>query len=381
MPEEIPREDYPMRFYLTDGAYGYDGRGYWWHRHILAFFDLFDTAPFMTITKTITFFPKKGNERWYNPFRCHRLIRTWPWGEDAFQSPKVVGIVSADGLANCGFEAFVRRYGLRINEGSRDTPLVGRYRQLQPGKRRRVIVSIHARRLEFIGLMARELAKLDIAGIELNIAQNETGYRLSKVKSKHKFKLFEKNIDFAVAACEMLKSVTQLPIYLKVSIEQFQAMPTLLERLEQCEYGVRIRHADFIRISPMAWGTVYRGVTDRSPLEHLGDGSLAGIPAQELSWKYAQYLQRHTDIPIIAGSIWSAADVDQMHERCGITAFALDGLHRVTPWRPLQLIAEHQEKWFEARLPAPNPNLLYALALAPTRTQTPYREPRKKIAR
>lgn len=79
---------YKFDFVVSSGALGYDGKGYLWEWP-LRWMGLIDPTRFLVITKTLTFKPRKGNLRWWAPWRCVRLIP----GD---------GAVNAVGLTNIG---------------------------------------------------------------------------------------------------------------------------------------------------------------------------------------------------------------------------------------------------------------------------------------
>ena len=59
---------YELEFLAASGSLGFDGKGYWWGKP-LKLFGLFNTSLFTPITKTLTYYPEKGNCK-YSQRKC-----------------------------------------------------------------------------------------------------------------------------------------------------------------------------------------------------------------------------------------------------------------------------------------------------------------------
>ena len=60
-------------FMAASGALAFDGEGWPWEQPLRCL-GLLDPSLFTIVTKTLTRHPRKGNLRWYNPFRVVRPL-------------------------------------------------------------------------------------------------------------------------------------------------------------------------------------------------------------------------------------------------------------------------------------------------------------------
>src|SRR3990167_3064599 len=82
-----------FEYIVASGALSFDGKGWSWEQP-WRWIGLLDPTLFTSVTKTLTLQSTKGNLRWYNPFRCLRLVRG--------------GVVNAVGLSNPGIDLLRR---------------------------------------------------------------------------------------------------------------------------------------------------------------------------------------------------------------------------------------------------------------------------------
>jgi len=132
-----------FEYMAASGALAFDGKGWPWEWP-LRWLRILDPALFTVVIKTLTFKPRKGNLRWYNPFGCIRLIKG--------------GTLNAVGLTNPGIESWCRKIGPQIN--SRKIPLVG---------------SILSDVPEELAKMAIMLNDFDLVALEINASCPNTG--------------------------------------------------------------------------------------------------------------------------------------------------------------------------------------------------------------
>lgn len=79
---------------VSSGALGFDGKGYWWEQPF-RWFGLLRPQEFTIVTKTLTLHPRKGNLKWYAPWKAVRLIKG--------------GVVNSVGLSNPGLPYWIKK--------------------------------------------------------------------------------------------------------------------------------------------------------------------------------------------------------------------------------------------------------------------------------
>ncbi len=260
--------------YMTaSGALGYDGKGWFWEKP-LRWVGLFDPKLFTSVTKTLTFYPKKGNLLWYNPSRCIKLLPN--------------GIVNAVGLSNPGIVWWCKHIGPFVE--TRKIPLV---------------VSIFGEPEE-LGIMAKMLEKFDIVGLEINVS-------CPNIKTDH-------NIAKILACCEKVRQSSNLPIILKLSPNH---------DIEQIVRGIE-NIVEAFSINSVPWNTVFPN--SPSPLKHLG-GGVSGKIAQPFTWELITKITQLSSIPVIAPSIWEFKDIEKARV-LGAKAISFGSIFLRYPWRP-----------------------------------------------
>ena len=127
-------------FGCASGALGFYGNG-WWFEQPWRWIGLLRPEEFTIITKTLTYYPRKGNLRWYAPWRAVRFIEN--------------GVVNCVGLTNPGFRWWLSKP----------------YQYTQK-KGYKVIPSLAPDTLAEAKEMALAFNGLKIVGIQLNVCPN-----------------------------------------------------------------------------------------------------------------------------------------------------------------------------------------------------------------
>ena len=241
-----------FEYMAASGALAYDGFGWPWEKP-LRWSGLLDPAMFTVVTKTLTFAPRQGNLRWWNPLRCIRFLNG--------------GVVNAVGLTNPGIEWWCREVGPRASR--RKVPLV---------------VSILSDDDQELSEMARMLKGFDVVGIELNASCPNTGGDMA-------------NAWKVIGAVQAVKASTGLPLILKLSV--LHDYRTILRETEGAVEAVSINSVPWSRMFP----------DRKSPLSHFGGGGVSGKQAQRCTWAMLQRMARVRDVPVIGPSIWDYDDI------------------------------------------------------------------------
>ncbi len=271
-----------IEFLTGSGALGFDGRGWWWE-YPLRWLGLLNPHDFAVVVKTLTLHPRKGNLRWYAPWRCVRLIPG--------------GTVNAVGLTNPGVEWWLRTCYPRMQRMGLQT-----------------IVSVYVESVDEACQFARLLAPLRIAAIELNASCPNVPH------------------DAAIAHVVQIAQALQAaghPLIVKVGYDQ----PYV--ELAQALEGI----ADAIHaINAVPWHLVFP--ERASPLAHLGGGAVSGMPIRPFVREAVGRLRRATRLPIIAGGgIYTLRDLEELWT-LGARAFSIGTLFLRAPWRPNQLVRQ-----------------------------------------
>ena len=269
-------------FMAASGALAYDGRGWPWEWP-LRWVGLLDPSLFTVVTKTLTRHPRKGNLRWYNPFRVVR--------------PLPQGAVNAVGLTNPGIEWWINRVA----------PRLGRYRH-------KVIVSLEAEDetglLEMIR-MVRKCGAGNLVGIELNASCPNTFQEGASTG---------KTVRIVRAA----KQESGLPLLLKLGVTHDYL--TIARELK----GV----AEAVAVNSVPWSVAFPG--RKSPLGRFGGGGVSGKIAQPWTWKMAGELVS-TGLPVIGPSAWEYGDIRRLFD-LGARAVSFGSVFLRHPWRPSRLV-------------------------------------------
>jgi len=97
-----------FEYMVASGALGFDGKGYP-HEWPLRWMGLINPSLFTVVAKTVTYKPRKGNLRWYCPWKCIRLMPG--------------GVVNAVGLTNKGIGWWCEEKGILADR--KKIPLFG----------------------------------------------------------------------------------------------------------------------------------------------------------------------------------------------------------------------------------------------------------------
>ena len=263
--------------YMTaSGALGFDGKGWLWEQP-WRWIGLLDPTLFTSITKTLTLQPKKGNLRWYNPFRCVRLISG--------------GVINAVGLSNPGVDYWCKKIGPSVN--STKIPLVA---------------SIFGEPEE-LAEMARILNGFNLVGLEINTSCPNTETCVLQDTAR------------VIASCEAVKTNSRLPLILKVSVTH--DVSQIVKEVKNL--------VEAISINSVPWTIVFPN--RRSPLEIFGGGGVSGKTAQPFTWGLAQKLTQLTTIPIIWPSVWDFNDLEKVRI-LGAKAISFGSIHLHLPFGP-----------------------------------------------
>jgi len=272
--------------YMTaSGALSFDGKGWPWEQP-WRWLGLLDPALFTSVIKTLTLRPMEGNLRWYNPFRCVRLINN--------------GVVNAVGLSNPGVNWWCKKIGPSVN--SAKIPL---------------IASIFGEPDE-LAEMAKLLNNFDLVGIEINASCPNAEICVLRDTAK------------VIASCEAAKANSRLPLILKVSVtHDIQQIVKAVENVVEA-----------ISINSIPWTIVFPN--RRSPLETFGGGGVSGKAVQPFTWSLAQKLTELTIIPIIWPSMWDFDDIEKVRS-LGAKAVSFGSVFMCHPWRPTLYIRKERK--------------------------------------
>jgi len=263
--------------YMTaSGALGFDGKGWPWEQP-WRWLGLLDPALFTSVIKTLTLRPMEGNLRWYNPFRCVRLINN--------------GVVNAVGLSNPGVNWWCKKIGPSVN--SAKIPL---------------IASIFGEPDE-LAEMAKLLNNFDLVGIEINASCPNAEICVLQDTTR------------VIASCKAVKLNSSLPIILKVSVTHDVSQIVK-------EAG---NFVEAFSINSVPWAIAFPN--RQSPLENLGGGGLSGKAAQQFTWGLVKQLAELTVIPVIGPSVWDFDDLRKVRSFGG-RAISFGSVFLTHPWRP-----------------------------------------------
>jgi len=263
--------------YMTaSGALGFDGKGWPWEQP-WRWIGLLDPTLFTSVTKTLTLRPTEGNLRWYNPFRCLRLVRG--------------GVVNAVGLSNPGIDWWCRKIGPSVN--STKIPLVA---------------SIFGEPEE-LAEMVRILNGFDLVGLEINASCPNTETCILQDTAR------------VIASCEAVKTNSRLPLILKVSVTH--DISQIVKEVENL--------VEAISINSVPWAVAF--LKCRSPLEILGGGGVSGKVAQPFTWSLVKKLAELTTIPVIGPGVWDFDDLTKVRS-LDAKAVSFGSVFMCYPWRP-----------------------------------------------
>jgi len=279
--------NYVFDFAVASGALGFDGRGYWWEQPFRWLGQL-DPHQFLVITKTLTRHPRKGNLRWWCPWRCVR--------------PVPGGFVNAVGLTNPGLDAWFKRYYHHV-----------------VADELAIAVSIAPETPDDANWMAWRIMSSDgwqcIKAIELNVSCPNTANAYETCK----------------AAELMVKAMhpAGLPIILKLGYQQpFFKICMDLDGM--------VSAYDLINTVP--WRDVYP--CRPSPLAHLGGGGVSGEPIIYQAIRALRLVKESglVKTPIISGGAITDFEQVKLRFKLGADAVAFGSIFLRHPTRPNTIV-------------------------------------------
>ncbi|MCS7272643.1 MAG: HisA/HisF-related TIM barrel protein [Fimbriimonadales bacterium] len=284
-----------VEFLTGSGALAFDGRGWIWE-YPLRWVGLLNPKEFTIVVKTLTLRPRKGNLRWYAPWRAVRLIPG--------------GAVNAVGLTNPGIDWWIRTCYPRVQR-----------------MRLQTVVSVYPESIEEAKVFAEKLHSLSIAAVELNASCPNVPHR-------------ETDLVEHVRALALALRESGHPLIVKVGYDQ-----PYVEIAQAVEGVAEAIHA----INTVPWRLVY---PDRpSPLARLGGGGVSGVPIRPFVREAVQRLHAHARLPIIAGGgITTLQDLEELWE-LGARAFSIGTLFLRAPWMPNRLVRAWRARYPERSCP------------------------------
>ncbi len=281
-----------VEFLTGSGALGFDGRGWWWE-YPLRWLGVLNPHDFAIVVKTLTLRPRKGNLRWYAPWRCVRLIRG--------------GAVNAVGLTNPGVDWWLRTCYPRM-----------RRMNLQ------IVVSVYPESVEEARAFAQKLRPLPMTALELNASCPNVAHCEADAVSH-------------VRAVAQALAETGHPLIVKVGYDQpYVAIAQALEGVAEAIHA----------INAVPWRIVYP--ERRSPLAQLGGGGVSGEPIRPFVREAIRRLTQATTLPIIAGGgVYTLHDLQELWA-LGARAFSIGTLFLRAPWLPNRLVRMWRESQADA---------------------------------
>ena len=274
-------------YIAASGALAYDGSGWPWE-YPLRWMGLMDPRLFTVVTKTLTYLPRKGNLRWYAPWRVVRLLNG--------------GAVNAIGLTNPGFRWWCGRIG----------PSVDRVKIP-------IIVSIGSENCEELAEMARMVSMYDIVGVEFN----------ASCPNSEKVKMADP--EFIRKACVKIKEAApQVPLGIKFG--PISGLPALVKAAEP--------FVEFVQINSVPWANIFPGRP--SPLKRYGGGGVSGKIAQRVTWQLYDTLSALTTRLVVAPSVWTYDDLSALDTK-GAQAVSFGSVFLRHPTRPTSIVRLRQQ--------------------------------------
>lgn len=226
-------------FGCAAGALGFYGNG-WWFEQPWRWLNLLRPEEITIITKTLTYYPRKGNLKWYAPWQAVRLIEN--------------GVVNCVGLTNPGFKWWCSKPYQYIHK-----------------RNYKVIVSLAPDTVDEAKEMACVFNDLEIVGIQLNICPNV------------------EHIGSIYDIVDVFLKYTKYPATLKAGLQDLEVCRQLDGRLTAYEL-----------INSVPYELIYPDRT--SPLEKYGyKGSLSGGIIRNYARMALLYGKYKLKTPIISG--------------------------------------------------------------------------------
>lgn len=296
---------YELKYVAASGALGNDGRG-WWHERLIAFLlwmfflflpkRLFEPALFVAFTKTVTYFPRAGNYRWWKPWDTLRFL------------PGFLvcgGGVNAYGLRNKGFFRALHRIFKRISP------------------KRPLAVSIYPENADQLAEMLHCLNYCDnIVAVELNVSCPNTDDDITA------------NVQKIIEYCGIARDVSRHPIILKLSVAHRPALDKIIPAVMGKVAAIAINSVPWRIFAP----------DQLSPLAHHGGGGVSGMLAQRFTWTMAMDIQtRWPDMPVIWPSVWTKEDAIKLITKYHAPAISFGFLLVRHPTEPTRIVRELTE--------------------------------------
>ncbi len=299
-------EECSFDFVASSGALGWDGRGWPWEWP-LRWTGLLDPSQFLVITKTVTLLPRRGNLRWWCPWRCVRKIPG--------------GYVNAVGLTNPGLDEWFNWYYLSVCEAPWKT-----------------VLSIAPQDKAEAAAMAWKVRIMDVfgavRGIEVNVSCPNTGDA--------------PGVDKAVDIVRVVAEVSEKPVLVKLGWQD-----DFLGVCSDLDDGTVVAF-DLINTVPWDQCQEYLGeYASPSPLAKYGlMGGVSGKPMASCSrqaLKRAKYTGIKTPV-ISGGGVYTLDDVRERFDM-GADAVAFGTLFLKAPWRPNRIVKRWRRECVLKSLP------------------------------
>lgn len=276
-----------FEYMVGSGALAFNGKG-WPHEWPLRWMRLIDPSLFTIVIKTLTYKPRRGNFRWWCPWRCIKLLPG--------------GVVNAVGLTNKGIRWWCEEIGILMDW--RKISLVG---------------SIFSDNTDYLIEMAYMLKGFSLVALEINASCPNTGENLMS------------NTEKIIKGCEEVKKVTSLPLILKLSVAHNirEIVPPLKGIIEA------------ISINSVPWNVIFPNRV--SPLAHLGGGGVSGKIAQGKTWQLVKELADTTSIPVIGPGVWDYGDIERLRI-IGAKAVSFGSIFLRHPCRPTKFVKKDMNR-------------------------------------
>lgn len=277
-----------FEFMAASGALGFDGKGWPWEQP-LRWMRFLRPELFTIVIKSLTLKPRRGNLRWYAPWRCVRLLKE--------------GAVNAVGLTNPGIDAWVKK----------TYPVI----EKSPWN---FIASIAGDNLqEYMEMTLRLKGCAKLKGLEINASCPNTSGEL------------QQNAQSVIDTAQALKYVAPWPLILKLSYtHDYVKIARALENVVEA-----------VSINSVPWPAAYPN--KKSPLARLGGGGVSGKIARKYTWKMAEELARETTLPVIGAGVWEYEDIGKLFG-LGARAAAFGSVFLRYPWRPTAFVRRWQSQ-------------------------------------